>query len=117
MMINNNFNVISNITDNHLFLLNVSINGINGKEAEYYLYKCNIIVNKNMIPNDKKHPQMTSGIRIGTPSITTRGFDLKQIKIVSNFINDIIRCHGNNLLLKKIKMDVIELCKKFPIYE
>ena len=71
-----------------------------GKISEDSLYKCNIVVNKNMVPNDKKNPTITSGIRIGTPSITSRGFKSNEIFIISNWICDIINNEKNNKLLK-----------------
>lgn len=117
LMMQHSFYTISQMTDNHLFLLDLSNKSINGKEAESKLYSCNLIVNKNMIPNDKEKPNITSGIRLGTPSITTRGFKLNEIFIVSNWINDIINNSKNNLLLKKIKNDVLKICKIFPIYQ
>ena len=110
------FDIISNITENHLFLVDLSNKNTSGKISEDSLYKCNIIVNKNMVPNDKKNPTITSGIRIGTPSITSRGFKSNEIFIISNWICDIIKNEKNNKLLKKIKKDVLKVCKYFPVY-
>ena len=107
------FNIVTGGTDTHLFIIDLKNKNINGKEAEKKLEYANILVNKNCIPNDKKSPNLTSGIRIGTPAITTRGFKIKQIKQISEFINNII--NKNNIA--ETKKLVIDLCKKFPIYK
>jgi glycine hydroxymethyltransferase len=117
LMIKKNFEIISGITDNHLFLLNLHNKNTTGKKVEDNLYQCNIIVNKNMVPNDKKNASLTSGIRIGSPSITSRGFKSNEILIISNWICDIIDNYDNNILLKKIKIEVKKMCKLFPIYK
>ena len=117
LLIKNKFDIISGITDNHLLLLNLSNTYINGKQAEDALYSCYIITNKNMIPNDKRKPNTTSGIRLGSPSITSRGFGSNEIFIVSNWISDIIKDSSNKTLLKKIKKDVLKICKLFPVHK
>ena len=115
-MIDNKFRLISNITDNHLLLIDLSCYNISGKSVEQILLLYNIIVNKNMIPFDKKNSTETSGIRIGTPSITTRGFNTKQIKMVSDWIYFIVKKHKNDRLLHSIKKDIVKLCEEFPVY-
>jgi len=107
-----NFKLITNGTDNHLVLVDLTNKGMTGGEAQEILEKAGIIVNKNMIPYDMRFPQDPSGIRLGTPALTTRGFKEKEIKIAASWINDIIT-------LKKppaaIRNQVKKLCKKFPI--
>jgi len=109
-----NFKIISKGTDTHLFLINLKNKNITGIEAEKRLEKANIIVNKNIIPNDKLNSNITSGIRIGTPAITTRGFKSRDIKKIGEWINKII---SNKKNIKNIKIKVIKLCKKHPIYK
>ncbi len=108
-----NFKIITDGTDTHLFVIDLSNKKISGKNAEKKLEKANILVNKNCIPNDKKAPNITSGIRIGTSAITTRGFKTKEIEQICDFINNII----NKNEIEKTKKFVLELCKKFPIYK
>lgn len=109
-----NFNIISNGTDTHLFLINLKNKNITGKYAENILEKANIIVNKNTIPNETLSAKITSGIRIGTPSITTRNFKKKEIKKVSEWIYLII---NKKQKIKTIKTNVLKICKLFPIYK
>ncbi|QCI27194.1 serine hydroxymethyltransferase [Buchnera aphidicola] len=114
--IKNNFDIVSGGTDNHLFLINLKKNNITGKKAEYLLELANIIVNKNSIPNDATSPFVTSGIRIGTPAITRRGFKEVESKIVSEWIVDIINNNNNNQKILDIKNNVLDLCQKYPVY-
>jgi glycine hydroxymethyltransferase len=103
-------------TDNHMVLVDVfSSKGVTGKEAEKALDKIGITVNKNMIPDDPRKPFDPSGIRIGVPAITTRGMKEKEIKIISNWINQAITNHTDEKKLLQIKKEVIKLCKKFPL--
>ncbi len=111
------FRIISGGTDNHLMLVDVkSFNGITGKEAEHILDSVNITCNKNTIPNDTEKPFISSGIRLGTPAITTRGFKEQEIKQVANFIFRALACHNDDIELAKIKEEVISLTSKFPLY-
>ena len=109
-------NIVSGGTDNHLFLVDLISKGITGKELDAALGRANITVNKNAVPNDPQSPFVTSGIRIGTPAITTRGFKEKESQQVANWICDIIDNLGNKSTEKKIKAEVLKLCKRFPVY-
>ncbi len=111
---NKNFEIISGETDTHLFLVNLKNKKKTGEEVEKKLEKANILVNKNSIPNDYLPSKITSGIRIGTPAITTRGFKTEEIKIIAKWIDEIITKNENP---ENTKKKVINLCKKFPIYK
>lgn len=103
-------------TDNHMVLVDVfGSKGVTGKEAEIALDKIGITVNKNMIPDDPRSPFDPSGIRIGTPAITTRGMKEEEIKKIANWINAAIENHQDEEVLGVIKKEVIKLCKKFPL--
>lgn len=105
-------------TDNHMVLVDVfGSKGVTGKEAEVALDKVGITLNKNMIPDDPSSPMDPSGIRIGVPAVTTRGMKEGEIKIIARWIKDVIENHTDEKLLKKIKKEVMALCKKFPIYK
>lgn len=104
-------------TDNHLLLLDVTPKGISGKQAEEALDKAGITVNKNMIPDDTRSPMDPSGIRIGTPAITTRGMKEDEMKQIARWIDQALSNHDNDSELEKIKKEVKELCSKFPIYK
>ncbi|QJC37585.1 aminotransferase class I/II-fold pyridoxal phosphate-dependent enzyme [Enterobacteriaceae endosymbiont of Donacia bicoloricornis] len=110
----NNYKIISNETDNHLFIIDLTNKNITGLEAELLLEKYNIIVNKNSIPNDINPPSITSGIRIGTPAITKRGFKKKEIYILCQYIINIL--NEKNKYYQNIKNDILKLCKLFPVY-
>ncbi len=112
----NNFRIVSGGTDNHLMLVDLSGKGVTGKEASSALGEVNITVNKNLIPFDQKGPDVTSGIRVGTPAITTRGLKEPQIREVAKFINDCLEAKDNPSKLEVIKKEVIALTKKFPVY-
>ncbi|CAL1328944.1 serine hydroxymethyltransferase [Candidatus Providencia siddallii] len=111
------YKIISNKTENHLFLINLINKKITGKEAGNLLCKANIIVNKNCIPNDQKNPYITSGIRIGTPAITRRGFKEKETTELTKFICDILDNPNNKKIINDIKEKVAVLCKKYPVYK
>ncbi len=109
------FNLVTGGTDNHLLLVDLRPKGVTGKEAEALLEKCGISVNKNAIPNDPQPPMIASGIRIGTPAITTRGAKEEDIKVIAKYINEIITNKDNDSLHQKIKQEIVEMLKKFPI--
>jgi len=115
-LLNFGFNLVTNGTDNHLMLVDLRPKKITGKLAEELLEKCNISVNKNAIPNDPEKPFIASGIRIGTPAVTTRGFGEKEIKLVAKYINDILSNPENQELHEKIKLEIIEFLKDFPAF-
>ncbi len=108
--------VVSGGTDNHLFLIDLVSKGITGKDLDAALDRANITVNKNAVPNDPQTPFVTSGIRIGTPSITTRGFKEPEASQVADWICDVIDNMGDEAVIEKIKREVKALCKRFPMY-
>ncbi len=107
------YRIVSGGTDNHLFLVDLSNKGINGKEAQEKLEKAGIILNMNGIPFDKNPPFKPSGIRIGTPAITTRGFKESEAKYVAKLIDDVLEGKRKE---EEVRKDVEELCSSFPIY-
>ena len=111
------YKLISGGTDNHLMLIDLSNKNITGKLAEEVLGKADITVNKNMVPFDKRSPFVTSGIRVGTAAITTRGLKEKHMGKIVDFIDDVIRNHDNESYLAKIRKKVNELMDKHPLYK
>lgn len=111
------FRLVSGGTDNHLILVDLSNKGITGKQAEYALGKAGIVVNKNTIPYDKRGPQITSGIRIGTPAVTTRGLREPEMKRIAHWIKEVLQRPQEEDFLQKIKKQVEELLQGFPIYK
>ena len=109
--------IVSGGTDNHLFLVDMVDKGLTGKDVDAALGSANITVNKNAVPNDPQSPFVTSGIRIGTPSITTRGFDKSDAIQVANWCCDIMDNMGDDSVIKRVKGEVLELCKSRPLYE
>ncbi len=107
--------IISGGTDNHLMLIDMTSKGLTGKEAETALESCGITVNKNMIPFDKRKPLDPSGIRLGTPAITTRGMKEKEMEIIAHWITKALENHEDSTALEHIRSEVKELCLKFPI--
>jgi glycine hydroxymethyltransferase len=111
-----NFDIISGGTDNHLMLIELTNKNITGKQAENSLERAGITVNKNMVPFDQRSPFVTSGIRVGTPAVTTRGMKENEMQVIAGFINDAINNFEDEARLKKIMDDVKQLCSKFPLY-
>lgn len=111
------FDVITKGTDNHLILVDLSNKNITGKEAEIALDKAHITCNKNMVPYDKKTPFNPSGIRLGTPAITTRGMKEEDMIIIAQFINDVIENYDNEEKLIEIKKEVETFSSKFPLFK
>ena len=109
-------NVVSNGTENHIVLVDLRSKNITGKDLEKVLGSVNITVNKNSVPNDTASPFVTSGIRIGTPAITTRGFGKKEVVQVANWIADIIENIDDDLVHEKVKNEVSSLTSEFPVY-
>ena len=110
------FNIVSGGTDNHLMLIDLTNKNITGKQAEIALGKAGITVNKNMIPFDTRSPFVTSGIRIGTPAVTTRGMKEKEMQRIGEFINKALVNHENDSVLSAIKSEVREFCSVFPLF-
>ena len=115
-IMSNGIDIVSNGTENHIILVDLRSKGITGKDLEKVLGSVNITVNKNSVPNDPASPFVTSGIRIGTPAATTRGFKEKEIVQVANWISDIINNFDNEELHNTIKEDVHKLTSNFPVY-
>jgi len=107
-------NLVSGGTDNHLLLLDLRSNGITGKELERRLDEVHITANKNAIPNDPEKPFVTSGIRIGAPAVTTRGFKEPEMALIAGWIKDVIADFEGNA--ERIRNEVMDLCKKYPLY-
>jgi glycine hydroxymethyltransferase len=110
------YRIVSGGTDNHLFLIDLSNKGITGKEAQEALEESGIMVNKNLIPFDSKGPSVTSGIRIGTPAVTTRGMKEREMDVISELIDKVLKSLEDERLHSDIKEKAKALCKKFPFY-
>ena len=108
--------IVSNGTENHMFLVDLVNKGITGKDADAALGRANITVNKNAVPNDPQSPFVTSGLRIGTPASTTRGFKEAEVTQVAGWICDVIEDIDNERVINEVKEKVIELCSRFPVY-
>ena len=111
------YNIVSGGTDNHLMLIDLRSKNVNGKEAEKALVNAEITVNKNMVPFDDKSPFVTSGIRIGTAAITTRGLKSKDCRQIVEWIDEILSDHTNEDKINKIKSEVKNLMSNFPLYQ
>ena len=111
------YRIISGRTESHVFLVDLRPKNLTGKAADILLSKAHITVNKNSIPNDPESPFVTSGIRLGTPAITTRGFVETEAKMVANFIADILDDPNNEANIAKVKEEVSALTSRFPVYE
>ncbi|MBI5286123.1 MAG: serine hydroxymethyltransferase [Deltaproteobacteria bacterium] len=111
------YDLISGGTDNHLMLVDLTRTGITGKEAEESLVKAGITVNKNTIPFETKPPSVASGIRIGTPAVTTRRMKEPEMKTIAGFIDDALKNRGDEARLSSIEARVKELCERFPFYK
>ena len=110
------FHVISNGTDDHLFLLSLIKQGLTGKEADAVLGRANITVNKNAVPNDPNPPFVTSGLRIGSPAITTRGFKQEEVTELTTWMCDVLDDLNDDARVGEVKSKVLELCSRFPVY-
>jgi len=110
------FNLVSGGTDNHLVLIDLRNKDISGKKAETSLETAGITVNKNMVPFDTRSPFVTSGIRIGTPALTTRGFKEEDMKDIAGFIDRVINDPDNETILQSVRDDIRQLTKKYPLY-
>ena len=109
--------VVTGKTDNHIVLIDLRSKGLTGKDCELALGQANITVNKNAVPDDPQSPFVTSGIRLGTPAITTRGFRNDEVEQLTNWICDIVLDLGNPDKINLIKDQVVQLCSKFPVYK
>lgn len=111
---NKGLKIVSNGTDNHLMLLNLKDTSLTGKQLEKYLDDVHITANKNTVPNDPQSPFVTSGLRIGTPAVTSRGFKEEEMKLIAGWISDIVNNYEGSK--DRVSAEVQKLCKKFPIY-
>ncbi|TCB65984.1 serine hydroxymethyltransferase [Acinetobacter sp. ANC 4178] len=110
------YDVVSGGTENHLFLLSLIKQDITGKDADAWLGAAHITVNKNSVPNDPRSPFVTSGIRIGTPAVTTRGFGEAEVRELAGWIADILDSKGSETVIATVKAKVETVCAKFPVY-
>jgi len=110
------FRLVSGGTDNHMVLADLTDKRITGKDAQEILDRAGIVVNKNGIPFDMRGPQITSGIRIGTPAVTTRGMKEGEMKIIARLISEVLMHIDNEKRLQEIGEEVKALCEKFPLY-
>ncbi len=116
VLIARGYEVVSGGTKNHLFLLSLIKQDITGKEADAWLGAAHITVNKNSVPNDPRSPFVTSGIRIGTPAVTTRGFGEAEVRELAGWIADILDAKGDEAVINTVKAQVETVCAKFPVY-
>ena len=110
------FRIVSGGTDNHLFLLDLTTRTVTGKDADAALGRAHITVNKNAVPNDPRPPTVTSGLRIGTPAITTRGFKEAEMQRLANWIADVLDHFGDESVVERVRAEVVTLCARFPVY-
>ena len=116
VLIERGYDVVSGGTKNHLFLLSLIKQDITGKDADAWLGAAHITVNKNSVPNDPRSPFVTSGIRIGTPAVTTRGFGEAEVRDLAGWIADILDSKGDEAVINTVKAKVEAVCAKFPVY-
>ncbi len=110
------YRIVSGGTDNHLFLIDLSDKNITGKEADAALGAAHITVNKNAVPNDPRPPMVTSGIRIGTPAVTTRGFKEKEVEEDADLIAEVLDAEGSPEAIARVREKATALCRRFPVY-
>jgi glycine hydroxymethyltransferase len=110
------YDIVSGGTENHLMLLSLLGRDITGKDADAALGRANITVNKNAVPNDPRSPFVTSGLRLGTPAITTRGFGVDETRELSNWICDILEDISDDVMIQRVRGQALDLCKRFPVY-
>ena len=115
-LIENGIDIVSNGTSNHMFLVDLVKNNLTGKVLDAALGQANITVNKNSVPNDPQSPFVTSGIRIGTPAVTRRGFKETEMDLIASWIKNIIHDVDNQKLINQTKNEVTDLCGQFPVY-
>jgi glycine hydroxymethyltransferase len=110
------FNLVSGGTDNHLILIDLTNKGVTGLEAEEALGQAGIVANKNSVPFDAKSPRVASGLRLGTPALTTRGFKESEMETIAALINTVLKKPQDEGVLRRARRDVVDLCRRFPIY-
>ena len=109
--------LVSGGTDTHLMLVDLTRIGLPGRKAERFLQRAHITVNKNTVPNETRSPFVTSGIRIGTPALTTRGMGEAEMRIVGDLIVDVLEDIDNEKTIQRVREAVMELTKQFPLYQ
>jgi glycine hydroxymethyltransferase len=110
------FRIVSGGTDNHLFMMDIFSKGVTGKDGQNLLEAANITVNKNTIPFDTQKPMVASGLRIGTPAVTTRGLREPEMATMAGFIAQVLDSKGDDDVMRQVRTGVAELCRQFPIY-
>jgi len=110
------YQIVSGGTDNHLFLVDLRAKNITGKDADAALGAANITVNKNAVPNDPRPPTISSGLRMGTPAVTTRGFGTEEVTTLSGWIADVLDSTGESRVIERVRGEVLNICKRFPVY-
>jgi glycine hydroxymethyltransferase len=116
VMLSRGYKIVSGGTDDHLFLVDLIDKGITGKQADAALDAANITVNKNAVPNDPQSPFVTSGIRVGTPAMTTRGCGEQEARELAGWMCDVMDDVENQQVISAVRSKVLELCKRFPVY-
>jgi glycine hydroxymethyltransferase len=116
VLIQRGYKIVSGGTDNHLFLLDLVDKHITGKDADAALGRAHMTVNKNAVPNDPRPPTVTSGLRIGTPAVTTRGFKETEVRRLSQMIADVLDHMGDEAAVQRARTEAMDLCRKFPVY-
>ena len=117
VFISRSYEVVSGGTNDHLFLVSFIDQGLTGKDVDAWLGAANITVNKNAVPNDPQSPFVTSGIRIGTPAVTTRGFGAEEARELAGWMCDVVDARGEQGVIDGVKAKVLELCARFPVYQ
>jgi len=115
-LVEKGYSIVSGGTDNHLMLIDLSSKNITGKEAENALHAAGITVNKNMVPFDTRSPFVTSGFRMGTAALTTRGMKQNEMKVVAGMIDQVLSNIGNQGKIQEVSGEIKELCRQFPLY-
>ena len=115
-LIGRGYKIVSGGTDNHLFLVDLIDKDITGKDADAALGRAYITVNKNAVPNDPRSPFVTSGLRMGTPAITTRGFGEQECRMLAGWIADVLDDVENEANIERVRGQVLDLCGRFPVY-
>jgi len=110
------YKIVSGGTDNHLFLLDLIDKNVTGKDADAALGRAHMTVNKNAVPNDPRPPSISSGLRIGTPAVTTRGFKEREVQQLSTWIADVLDHLGDESVLERTRAEVVAMCRQFPVY-
>jgi glycine hydroxymethyltransferase len=116
VFIDRGYDVVSGGTDDHLFLVSFIRQELTGKAVDAWLGSANITVNKNAVPNDPQSPFVTSGIRVGTPAATTRGFGLEEVTALAGWMCDIIDSRGDQAVIDRVRDQVLEVCRRLPVY-